>query len=239
MFQRSKIVPHRATDHGQLKFVARPHSRHHRVLLPLCTIVFHMASTSLPLSDQDQPQWPVHVFRKTSTGWERLRPYNAQGQLVLTHVTPREGCVIFPRLRLRVSLKSNDSHQYRSTVVRRRNSILLSSSQGVKAMILRFQSLQECLDFSDRFVALNPLSVATDATKEQRDGTTEDDAAAAEQNQQVFFYMARLLHDQDFIDYVDNLEACLSSSEDGMKMLEALTKSATSNNEGTASEDEG
>jgi hypothetical protein len=147
---------------------------------------------------------------------------------------PREGCIVFLRLRIRVSLTSRskgsqEEDESRSVVIRRRSNIFISSNQGLKALVLKFRSEQDCLEFADRFTALNPsqiLSTEENQAVESGGGNLTRHVDSDDQSQEVLFYIARLLHDQDFVDYVNNLESCLASSADGAKILEVLTKAS-------------
>jgi hypothetical protein len=184
---------------------------------------------SLSQVNRAEKEWPVHLSRKTAKGWEQMHPKNSRNQLVVVKATPREGCIVFLRLRIRVSLNSRKGSQEedesQSVVIRRRSSIFISS--GLKALVLKFRSEQDCLEFADRFTALNPpkvLSTEGDRALESRGRNLARHVASNDQSQEVLFYIARLLHDQDFVDYVNNLESCLASSADGAKILEVLTK---------------
>jgi hypothetical protein len=186
---------------------------------------------SLSHGNRAEKEWPVHLSRKTAKGWEQMHPKNKRNQLVVVKATPREGCIVFLRLRIRVSLTSRKGSQEedesQSVVIRRRSSIFISSNQGLKALVLKFRSEQDCLEFADRFTALNPpkvLSTEGDRTLENGARNLTRHVDSNDQSQEVLFYIARLLHDQDFVDYVNNLESCLASSADGAKILEVLTK---------------
>lgn len=189
---------------------------------------------SLSQVDHAEKEWPVHLFRKTAKGWEKMQPKNKRNQLVVIKAKPREGCIVILRLRIRVSLASRKGSQEeedesRSVVIRRRSSIFISSNQGLKALVLKFRSEQDCIEFADRFIALNPpkaLSTEGDTAAESGDGNLTRHVDSNDQSQEVLFYIARLLHDQDFVDYVNNLESCLTSSVDGAKILEVLTKAS-------------
>jgi hypothetical protein len=189
---------------------------------------------SLTQVDCAEKEWPVHLFRKTAKGWEKMQPKNNHNQLIVVNARPREGCIVFLRLRIRVSLTSSrkgsqEEDESRSVVIRRRSSIFISSNQGLKALVLKFRSEQDCLEFADRFTALNPpklLSTEGDTAAESDGENLTRHVDSNDQSQEVLFYIARLLHDQDFVDYVNNLESCLSSSVDGAKILEVLSKAS-------------
>jgi hypothetical protein len=190
---------------------------------------------SLTQVDCAEKEWPVHLFRKTAKGWEKMQPKNKHNQLIVVNAKPREGCIVFLRLRIRVSLTSSrkgsqeEEDESRSVVVRRRSNIFISSNQGLKALVLKFRSEQECLEFADRFMTLNPpklLSKEGDTAVESGAGNLARHVDSNDQSQEVLFYIARLLHDQDFVDYVNNLESCLSSTADGAKILEVLSNAS-------------
>jgi hypothetical protein len=189
---------------------------------------------SLSQVDRAEKEWPVHLLRKTAKGWEKMQPKNNRNQLVVVKAKPREGCIVILRLRIRVSLTSRKGSQEeedesRSVVIRRRSNIFISSNQGLKALVLKFRSEQDCLEFADRFTALNPpkvLSTEGDAASESGGGNLTRHVDSNDQSQEVLFYIARLLHDQDFVDYVNSLESCLASSADGAKILEVLTEAS-------------
>jgi hypothetical protein len=190
---------------------------------------------SLSQVDHVEKEWPVHLFRKTAKGWEKMQPKNNNNQLVVVNAKPREGCIVFLRLRIRVSLTSRnkgsqEEDESRSVVIRRRSNIFISSNQGLKALVLKFRSEQDCLEFADRFTALNPsqlLSTEGDTAAEGGGENLSRHVDSNDQSQEVLFYIARLLHDQDFVDYVNNLDSCLASSADGAKILEVLTKASS------------
>jgi len=110
-----------------------------------------------------------------------------------------------------------------------------------RTIALVFRSEQECLDFSDRLLALNPPP-----KKKSDDGLVgsatsaaagSDVAAAADHQHQreddnddgvVLSYVARLLNDPQFLGFVQGLESRLNSSEDGKLMLDALSSSPSS-----------
>jgi hypothetical protein len=189
---------------------------------------------SLVQVDGAEKEWPVHLFRKTAKGWEKMQPKNKHNQLIVVNAKPREGCIVFLRLRIRVSLTSSrkgsqEEDESRSVVVRRRSNIFISSNQGLKALVLKFRSEQDCLEFADRFMVLNPpklISKEGDTAAEIGGGNLTRHVDSNDQSQEVLFYIARLLHDQDFVDYVNNLESCLASSADGAKILEVLSNAS-------------
>jgi hypothetical protein len=99
-----------------------------------------------------------------------------KSELVLD-AAPRKGSIVFPKVRQRYSVcddiavatsgagpaastntrGSNDSTTTtdKSLVVRRGDKILFVSRRRTRAMMLQFESLAECLSFTDRFLMLN------------------------------------------------------------------------------------
>ena len=151
-----------------------------------------------------------------------------------------------------------------TTVVRRRDRILLSTRKGFGAVLLKFRSVTECVAFSDRLVELNHdftlsspaqndtpssaqrptkrirrnenedntkngnehLSVQqsprhTIQTSNNVQGSAENTSVASKSN--MLSYIVRLLHDDDFLDFIDSVETSLSSSPDCEHILDGLT----------------
>ena len=159
-----------------------------------------------------EKEWPVRLYRFTeSDGWQRQ-----EGAKVAA--APRQDCIVIPAMRQKFSLV-----RQKSCVIRRGLCILLVSQRRTRAMVLQFDSLPECLEFSDRFVELNPvLSVAeTKGDGENPAGTPCIEAEISEQKQ-IVSYVARLLHDPDFLGFVEKLETYMSNTTDGAKILEGL-----------------
>jgi len=161
-------------------------------------------------------------------------------------VAPRKDCIVIPLLRQKFTL--NKDH---TTMVQRGNSILLVSDpsstlalasthhheqqqqphhhdhdqhQQRRAMVLRFRSKRECCEFSSAFLRCNPpkrsstmastaATATANATTSNRSGRVKDSALA---------YMARLLHDDDFLGFVNKLESQILQSSDGRQIMEGL-----------------
>lgn len=189
---------------------------------------------------------------------------------------PRKGCVEVKKLRLRVHLFhktanknviSNESstspvasnRQKRdsahTTVIRRRDTILLSSRRGLGAVVFKFRSIAACMSFVDKLIELNSDYVfnqtedrdiqrpvkrlrvchqekdnnndqSKSCTSDSRTSiSNEEEIQSNERSDEIRSYIVRLLHDGDFMDFVDNVEESLSSSPDCARILEALDKS--------------
>lgn len=89
---------------------------------------------------------------------------------------------------------------------------MLSKSQ-TKALVLRFDSIQDCLDFSDKFIELNSTS-----EENEEDQCDVDDGP---DNEAVMAHIIRMMHESSFTSLVNNLETTLSSTEDGTRLLES------------------
>jgi hypothetical protein len=191
-----------------------------------------------------------------------LRPQNARGQTVIINAAPRRDSIVLSSLRIRVRLRSDsafsddqqpgqqqeqqhtqNSNSPGSVVVRRRDRILIA--QPTRALVLRFRTLRDCLDFCDRLVELNPVSldrpvpsvstavtdipvnsgILTTATNTQNNNHTVN------QTREILSCVGRLLCDPDFSHLVNRLEEVVMQSEDGRSMLEALVAQKESSNE--------
>jgi hypothetical protein len=173
-----------------------------------------------------EKEWPVELFRHTENeGWQQQMPRGNQRSSILA-VAPRTDCIVIPALRQKFTLSGrgsandgvDDDPRDRSSVVRRYDCILLVSRRRTRAMVLKFRNLQDCQEFSDRFMELNPRMLTLSSS--EQDMAVE---SADEQDQQeVMSYVARLLHDGDFLRFVSKVEAFVGNTVDGAKILGAL-----------------
>ncbi|CAJ1940176.1 unnamed protein product [Cylindrotheca closterium] len=114
-----------------------------------------MRNASHKNSISSEPQWPVDLYRYTDCdGWQRQQ---TQGDTPLS-ASPRKDSIVLPSLRQKFTLKGDTDHD-KSSVIRRNNCILLVSRKRTRAMLLKFASLQDCLEFSDRFCEINHPSL--------------------------------------------------------------------------------
>lgn len=176
----------------------------------------------------DEKTWLVVLYRCETDGWKRQEvaedapsANSSQWHQHAVAVAPRNECVVFPNLRQRFSLKSETDQ---GTVIRRDDRILLTSKRRVRALLLQFQSLQDSLEFSDRFLELNPPP-----SLEEDEATTFDleraqgrQPAGSIEQEQVVSYIARLLHDDGFLQFVHKMETYICSTDDGAKILRGL-----------------
>lgn len=193
----------------------------------------------------NENEWPVHVYRKTERSWQKMQPTKLNGKKnAVIKASPRRNCVVLHRIRVRIRLSGvsksnsnisnassspNETDDSNTLVIRRRHCILISSKQKLRSLVLKFSDEKACLEFSDLLVNLNP-SPEREILAGLRDETTayaslrgsELEQGTTQASQQVLSYVGRLLHDEDFASMCDNLEACISASEDGARMLCAL-----------------
>lgn len=188
-------------------------------------------------------EWPVRVYRKSSRGWQMLVPKNAKGRRCRVSASLREGCILIPRVKVRIHLrkKKDDCHDEKSKqqmlvqVIRRRDAVAVSGIEPLRtAIVLKFRSEEECKEFADGICLLNPSQALEDSTppvtgNRKSDGRHGDEST----KQDVLSYIARLINDPSFLAYVHGLENCLTSTEDGKQMLDALAKSNPSKPEDT------
>ena len=192
----------------------------------------------------NENEWPVHVYRKTERSWQKMQPTNSRGRNVVIKATPRQNCVVLHRIRVRIRLsdfsKSNsntsnigsspkETDESNTLVVRRRHCILISSKQRLRSLVLKFRDEKACLEFSDLLVNLNPspereiiAGTNGEATANASLHGSALEQGTIQDSQQVLSYVGRLLYDEDFASMCDNLESCISASEDGARMLCAL-----------------
>jgi hypothetical protein len=194
-----------------------------------------------------EKEWPVELFRHTEgEGWQKQVPRGDDGgssRSPVISVAPRKDCIVIPKLRQKFTLwvcpppstgaessasniNEEDLKKERSMVVRRGYSILLISRRRTRAMVLKFQSQEDCLEFSDRFIELNP-KVPLDTTTEDSSSSAPISSPAGEiardqEQQEVVSNIARLLHDDDFLKFIHKLETYVANTTDGAKIFEAL-----------------
>lgn len=123
--------------------------------------------------------------------------------------------IVIPILHQKFSLRSSEEERDKGMVVRRNACVLLLSRTRTKAMVLQFRSLQDCLDFSDRFISLNPLH------ENQNLAPMEDTALLEADRESVAAHLIRLLHDPSFEALVRNVESYLKSTPDGDRILQS------------------
>ena len=212
--------------------------RHQSIVLPM---------TSTPTEEKT---WPVLLYRRERDGWKKQEFASSSSSSSsswrsstrknrhypgFTTAAPREGCIVFPALRQRFSLRSETDQ---GTVIRRDDKILLVSKRRARALLLRFRSLEDCLQFSDLFVRLNPRpsttsSIPSSARKEdaianargsrqENDGSEEGLVVGESIHKEVVSWVVKLLHDKCFLTYAQKIEQYIAETEDGMQILLGL-----------------
>jgi len=104
-------------------------------------------------------------------------------------------------------------------------------------MVLRFFTLQDCLDFSDRFIELNPFDGGENDNSNDVDDDVDDDVdvladrhhplqimggqGLEADHEMVTAHLIRLMHEPTFTEFVHNVEVAINSSEDGTRLLES------------------
>jgi hypothetical protein len=120
--------------------------------------------------------------------------------------------IVIHSLQQKFSITSSDGGSGTATIIRRNRCILMLSKSRTKVMVLRFYSLQDCLDFSDRFIELNPVEIENN----------QGDAAELEADREtVIAHLIRLMHEPSFTTFVRNVEQAINSSTDGSRLLES------------------
>jgi hypothetical protein len=169
------------------------------------------------MTTSEEADWPINLFRRTSQEWQRLQAFSADKKPITIRATPREGSIVVKQVRLRFTTSASEK---KSVLVRRNKRILVSSQDKPLVFVLEFMNEQDCIDFSDRFVMLNPRPVP--GPPASLDRSTELLHSSAGSRKEVLCYIARLLNDKDFQEYVDALDACLHSNDDYAQMVRAL-----------------
>ena len=163
---------------------------------------------------------------------------------VLT-VAPRKGAIEIRKLRLRIRLfrypcdnngeENGDGDgvaletpselcQPRTTVVRRGDAVLLSASKGLGgAVVLLFRCVLECTTFCDRLVALStsPQNVERKRTRDGKKVSTPSDKNKLD-SKDVVSYAVRLIHDEDFMNFVNEVDTSLALDEGSKEIYESL-----------------
>ena len=134
-------------------------------------------------------------------------------------------------------------------VVRRNDSILLTSKKRSRSILLKFPSVRECIEFSDELLRLNrPLQVRPmtapaplpegavtpgasqksmkellkeEETSTEKEVTYLDPLSVELQRNDVNSYLVRLLHDESFIRYTHKIEEMMS--DDTARILQAAS----------------
>lgn len=192
----------------------------------------------------DEKTWPVLLYRRECDGWKKqevveesssessLLNQNGQYDPRVIMVAPRKGFIVFPDLHQKFSLESSTD---RGTVIRRHDKILLVSKRRSRSLLLQFQSLDECLEFSDQFVEFNQAlsSLVSEGSNDlsiddSRHGSQPLDAednipiVDEEGEKEVASCIVRMLHDETFLRYVHKIQEYIANTDDGLDILRGL-----------------
>lgn len=175
-----------------------------------------------PGSGATNKEWSVQLYRLSATGWVVMRAKTAKGHPKSIKATVSQGSILIPAVNFRFYLTPKEGEttakEQNINVIRRHQCVLIDKESGAtrRTIVLKFQSPQDALEFSDCLVALNPPKKLLEPKNLGENATTGE----------VTSFVARLMNDPDFLDFVYNLEQTLTDSDDGAQMLQAL---ATSN----------
>jgi hypothetical protein len=146
-------------------------------------------------------------------------------------VTPKFGCIEMKQLRLRVPLMCSTSTAAAATtssksatnVTRRLDTILLTTTRG-GCIVFKFTSLEDCISFWDELVMLNASSAEkTTNNIENNDRNKIKNRSSSNTNyksEEFRSMIVRLLHEDEFMEFVNELEDCLTYTSDGATMLQ-------------------
>ena len=143
----------------------------------------------------------------------------------------------------------NNNNNKKATLIRRDRCLLMLSKSRLQIMVLRFESLQDCLDFSDRFVEFNPpedllmmhrrrIIEDHDSQNDPRHHPPQQQPQPPQQQQEVeqefeadretvTAHLVRLMHDPSFTAFVRNVEEVIKNSTDGTRLLESWADTMT------------
>ncbi len=196
-------------------------------------------NTTMTKKAVKEKTWSVLLYRKESDGWKKQEYSSSKNRrrnatsTKMTPVAPRKDSIVFPVLRQKFSLRSEKD---KGSVIRRDNKILLVSKLRARALLLEFQSLEDCLAFSDQLVRLNPkkllspmpqtdIGVCNDlSTIDSRlqNGKTPRAVVGDEGHREVVSWIVKMLHDKSFLSYVQKIENYITETEDGLQILKGL-----------------
>lgn len=158
--------------------------------------------------------------------------------------TPRSTCIEISHLRVKIPIvkESSESETSSCTVFHRRfDKLLIRLERG--SIVLKFLNARECATFCDVLISLNKDvftmenndTVEKDSwrkqTKRRKLAHKEDTQQRNHKNdvkeeqsyhQELKSYMIHLIHDDDFMAFVNRVESVLASDPSCTKMMQAL-----------------
>jgi len=205
-------------------------------------------------NEQDSWPVQVYRYT-TGKGWESVDNAGDIDSNDAITATPRVGGIEIRKFRVRIRLfvkqgdESTGSYGYASRRLDRIYCPSRSSSGGTSgALVLKFRDKSECIGFFDRLVALNPSesnSVLNDKSQATSRGDGDnsstsrkrrmnpaidmscfkDNVSVKRRKFDIMSYIIRLLHDDSFLKFVDDIEETLMSTQDGAAILAAMKRS--------------
>lgn len=222
------------------------------------------------MSGPNEKEYPLDVYRLHSVrGWEKQVPlHSVKDHNFGPNATgiPKAGCIVIRRFRLKISLLVRNNEMmhngeiHRSTaeeflmeVVRRRDCLLLTSKNRIRAIVLKFPSVRDCIDFSDQLLLVNreffeispgPAKVppSTDGTageKSLREMVLEDESSSEDntnegvvtdplameiQRNEISSLIARSLLDKNFQSFFNKIQDVVEADPALPKILLAAWK---------------
>lgn len=111
------------------------------------------------------------------------------------------------------------SSTYHATVVQRKDTLLITSSRGnIGAVVFKFQTLMDCLAFTNRLVSLNAHNTTTTPSPTQQTLSVQLDPA-------VQTHLVQMIHDPNFVQLVQYMDTMMTSIPGGHDMLKSLLPS--------------
>ena len=167
--------------------------------------------------------WPVTVYRHTKDrGWQRAAPQRVWASPCMGGVEIRQF-----RVRIRVFQDARSSTAARCT--KRRNLLYLSTRSQTGSIVLKFLSVTAVNEFFDELLDLNGRKIGSKVGSTDDETITRNDQVQAvidttiqRRERDTLSYLARLLYDNDFQNFVKHVEKTLMSTDDGIKMLAAF-----------------
>jgi hypothetical protein len=174
--------------------------------------------------------WPVKVYRHTKDrGWENATvdgANNTSSNTTTILATPCVGGVEIRHFRVRIRVfPKKKSTNTASRCTKRRNLLFVSTRNQTGSIVLAFPSIALCNEFFDELLDLNGrrrfqvVEKQRPASAEAAQNTESDERR---RTQDTLSYLARLLHDKDFGNFVKSVEESLTSTQDGANMLAAF-----------------
>mmetsp|Transcript_25041 Transcript_25041/g.37000 ORF Transcript_25041/g.37000 Transcript_25041/m.37000 type:complete len:195 (+) Transcript_25041:62-646(+) len=176
--------------------------------------------------------WPVKVYRHTKDrGWE-----TATSDLTMLLASPCIGGVELRQLRVRIRIFPKNSDEQASTTnttrcTKRRNLLFLSTRKCHSgSIVLKFHNVETCNEFFDELTKLNIDKIRkfdkTNNEEEQNNKPDEnEERLQIQRRRDTLDYLIRLLTDEGFGRFVNQVERSLTSTEDGARMLTAFRSS--------------